>query len=252
VKWDIDRDGKLDAALHDCRRLASFLADQYSLDPDELLIGFSGSKGFYIELPVGWAIEPSPDANLTCRSFAERTAHHIGVTIDAGIYDRVRLFRAWNSRHAKTGRYKVRIDLDDLLVSSPVSIISRATEPIPFDPSVPALSPSLASDWATAERDIRRLVEERHARRTGPVGASLNALTRELIVEPEAVEVGNRHRRLFSAAANLAEFETIDHLIRAILTEPGLNTGLPPREVERQIQTGIEHARRQRCEGGAG
>jgi hypothetical protein len=77
-------------------------------------------------------------------------------------------------------------------------------------------------------------------------------LTRQLIVEPIAVEVGERHRRLFSAAANMAEFETIDGLILAVLTEPGLDTGLPPREVERQIHTGIEHARRQRGEVDAG
>ena len=51
--------------------------------------------------------------------------------------------------------------------------------------------------------------------------------------------------------ANLAELGTLDDLIRAILTEPGLDTGLPPREVERQIRCGIEHARRQRGEGGA-
>ena len=92
---------------------------------------------------------------------------------------------------------------------------------------------------------------ERQARRTGPTDTGLNALTRQLIVEPIAVEVGERHRRLFSAAANMAELGTIDDLILAILTEPGLDTGLPPREVERQIRTGIEHTRRQRGEGGA-
>ena len=70
-------------------------------------------------------------------------------------------------------------------------------------------------------------------------------------MEPESVEVGERHPRLFSAAANLAEFETIDDLIVAVLTEPGLDIGLPPREVERQIRCGIEHARRKTGEGGA-
>ena len=58
-------------------------------------------------------------------------------------------------------------------------------------------------------------------------------MTRQLIVEPIDVEVGERHRRLFSAAANLAEFATMDDLIVAILTEPELDTGLPPREVQK-------------------
>ncbi len=251
VKWDIDRDGNLGAALHDTRRLAAFLADRHHLDAADLLIGFSGSKGFHVELPVGWTIEPSADANLITRLFAERAAHEIGVTIDTGVYDKVRPFRAWNSRHPKSGLHKIRIELDDLLVSSTESITRRAVEPVPFDPPTPAPSPSLASAWEMAARAGRRQIEERQARRTGPTDTGVNALTRQLIVEPISIEVGERHRRLFSAAANLAEFATLDDLIRAILAEPGLDTGLPPREVERQIECGIQHARRQRGQGGA-
>ena len=52
IKFDIDRDGNLEAALHDTRRLSAFLADRYRLDADDLLIGFSGSKGFHVELPI--------------------------------------------------------------------------------------------------------------------------------------------------------------------------------------------------------
>jgi hypothetical protein len=252
IRWDIDREGNIDDALHDCRRLAAFLADRYCLDHDDLLIGFSGSKGFHVELPVGWTVEPSPDTNLITRVFAEQVAREIGVTIDTGVYDRVRPFRAWNSKHPRTGLHKIRVELDALLVSSAAAITRRAVEPVPFDPPIPALSPSLASEWENAARVVRRQVEERQARRAGAADAAINALTRLLIVEPVSVEVGERHRRLFSAAANLAELGTIDDLILAILTEPGLDTGLPPREVERQIRTGIEHARRQRGEGGAG
>jgi len=179
----------------------------------------------------------------------EHAANEIGVTIDTGVYDKVRPFRAWNTRHPRTGLHKIKVELDDLLVSSAESITRRAVEPIPFDPPTPAPSPSLLAAWNDAERDVRRRQTERQARRTESADAGLNAVTRQLIVEPIAVEVGERHRRLFSAAANMAEFETIDGLILAVLTEPGLDTGLPPREVERQIRTGIEHTRRQRGEG---
>ena len=86
IKWDIDRDGNLDAALHDTRRLSAFLADRYRLDADDLLIGFSGSKGFHVELPVGWMVEASPDANLTCRRFAEHAANEVGVTLSTAAF----------------------------------------------------------------------------------------------------------------------------------------------------------------------
>jgi len=249
IKWDIDRDGNLDAALHDTRRLSAFLTDRYRLDADDLMIGFSGSKGFHVELLIGWTVEPTPDANLTCRRFAEHAANEIGVTIDAGIYDKVRPFRAWNSRHHKTYLHNIIIDMNELLVSRVDAITRRAVEPIPFDPPTPSPSPSLLAAWNDAQRDVRCRQAERQARQTGPADAGLNALTRQLIVEPINVEVGERHRRLFSAAANMAELGTIDGLILAVLTEPGLDTGLPPREVERQIRTGIEHTRRQRGEG---
>jgi hypothetical protein len=276
IKWDIDRvelcgkreaearpdridgtsfvtsDQSLDAALHDCRRLASFLADRYCLDANDLLIGFSGSKGFHVELPISWSVEASPDANMVCHVFAERIAHEVGVVIDNGIYDRVRAFRAWNSLHPRTGLHKIRINLDDLLFASVDWIKHRAVEPIPFDPPIPSPCPLAEADWRQAEIALRRQVEERQARRAGSNDTGkLNALTRQLIVEPTAIEIGERHRRLFSAAANLAEMGAEEGLIFSLLAEPGLDTGLPPREVVRQIRTGIEHARRQKGEGGA-
>ncbi len=251
IKWDIDRDGNLDAALHDTRRLSAFLADRYRLDADDLIIGFCGSKGFHVELPVGWTVEPTPDANLTCRLFAEHAANEIGITIDTGVYDKVRPFRAWNTRHPKTGLHKIRVELDDLLVSSAAVDHPPGRRADPVRPPDPRAVPFAASAWNAAAR--RPLARSRNGRHDGPDRRTtgLNALTRQLIVEPINVEVGERHRRLFSAAANMAEFGTIDDLILAVLTEPGLDTGLPPREVERQIRTGIEHARRQRGEGGA-
>jgi hypothetical protein len=248
IAWDIDRAGNLDAALRDCRRLAAYLADRYALDDSDLLIGFSGQKGFHVELPVGWTIEPAVDANGIARVFAERAAREVGIQIDRGVYDRVRLFRAWNTLHPKTGLFKIRIGLDDMLHASLTWIAQRAVQPIGFEPPAGSSSPSLLAAWSEAEQAVRQPVEKRPA---GPTDAAINALTRELILNPVEVEVGERHRRLFSAAANLAEFANIDDLIKTLLTEPGLDTGLPPAEVERQIRTGIEHARRQRAEGGA-
>jgi hypothetical protein len=56
---------------------------------------------------------------------------------------------------------------------------------------------------------------------------------------------------LYSAAANLAEFGTLDELIIELLTPPGLDTGLPPRDVARQIQCGLKDSRSHQSEGGA-
>ncbi|NOY29641.1 MAG: DNA primase, partial [Planctomycetes bacterium] len=42
------------------------------------------------------------------------------------------------------------------------------------------------------------------------------------------------------AAANLAEFGCPAPLAHALLTEPGLDSGLAPKEVRRQIDCGVE------------
>jgi hypothetical protein len=246
VKWDLDREDDLAAALHDTRRLVAFLMDQYRLDPADLLVGFSGSKGFHVEWRVGWLIEPSPRANLVCRRFAEDIAARIGIRIDTGVYDKVRAFRIWNSRHPKSRHYKIRIDAEDLLHVRVEWILGLAAEPVPFDPPAPSGCPAAAADWRRTEQAVRAGAEERRVRTIGTANARINRATLELITNPIAIEVGTRHSRLFQAAANLAEFGTMDELIAAVLTEPGLDTGLPPREVERQIECGIQHARRRR------
>jgi hypothetical protein len=246
VKIDVDRADDLAAALHDTRRLAAFLLDHYALDPADILVAFSGNKGFHIEWRIGWPIEPSPSANLVCRRFAEQIAARIGVRIDIGVYDKVRPFRAWNSRHPKTQLYKVRIDAEDLMHASVDWIVGRATEPIPFEPPAPSGCPLAEADWRRAEQAVRAVVEERRPRATGTTNARVTRATWELITNPIAVVEGTRSTRLFQAAANLAELGSVGELIAAILTEPGLDTGLSPREVARQIECGLRHAGRQR------
>jgi hypothetical protein len=249
---DIDR-GDLDAALCDTRRLSHYLADRYTLDAADLLIHFSGSKGFHVSVPTANLVEPAPDGHQVAKALATRLADEVGVGIDTGVYDRVRLWRAPNSRHPKTGLHKVRIDLDDLLYIDPAGVRRLAVEPVPYDPPAPPMPPvRLVADWHEAAQQVARQGTERRERRM-PAGTDrrINPLTRLLLSDPTALQVGERHKTVFSAAANLAEFETIDDLIAALLTPPALDTGLPPHEVERQIRCGIDHARRQNGEGGA-
>ena len=67
--FDIDRDD-LDAATNDARRLVAGLLDRFGLAGDEVLIFFSGAKGFHVGLPTGlWNAEPGRDFHLQCRCF---------------------------------------------------------------------------------------------------------------------------------------------------------------------------------------
>lgn len=243
--FDVDR-ADLSVALTDARRLAVISVERYRLDDDQVLAFYSGSKGFHLGLPTSlWQPSPSITFHKIARRFAERLAELAHVTIDTGVYDKVRLFRAPNSRHPKTGLHKRQLPFDVLLHMSIDGILELAAEPAPFDlPGPTATNDQAAADWFDAQRQVDHQSEANAAWRAERNGSpTLNRSTLDLIRDADSLAVGDRHRMLFSAAANLAEFGCPPALAHALLTEAGLDSGLPPKEVYRQIECGLAHGR---------
>jgi hypothetical protein len=236
--FDLDSED-LYFAHKDAGALAVFLVERYAVEPPDLLLFFSGSKGFHVGLPTAlWSPAPSLAFHRTARRFAEHVAELAAVTIDTGVYDKVRAFRAPNSRHPKTGLHKRRLTLDELL--GPLGAIPElAKSPAPFIiPAVAKTADQAAADWQQAADQVRQQSEAKATRRAAGNGSPpLNKATLQFI--REGATTGDRHRLLFSAAANLAEFGCSPALAHALLTEAGLDSGLPPREVHRQIECGL-------------
>jgi hypothetical protein len=179
----------------------------------------------------------SVEFNQVCRALAESLAASLQVTIDAGVFDKVRAFRAPNSRHPKTGLRKRRIEFDELLGLSTNAIVRLAAEPEPFDiPAPPAANAKAVADWQAAAATV---AEQRQAvaTRRASGDAKLNRTTLDFI--RDGAMQGDRHRLLFSCAANLGEFGCPTELAMALLTEAGLDSGLSPSEVRRQILCGL-------------
>jgi hypothetical protein len=238
VWFDIDKGDDLDAALADARRLAGTLLERYrGCDDDGLLLAFSGAKGFHVGLPVGDVAGPAVATPTIVRRFAEAAARRAGIGIDPSIYDRVRPFRAPNSRHPKSGLYKRRLALDELLHLAADQIAELAREPMAFDLPAPAADAALLADWQAASEEAGRSAAAR--RRNGTPGR----LQRETLnfIRDGADIIGTRHARLFRAAANLTEFGCPSALAHELLTPAALDSGLPPAEVRRQIDCGLTH-----------
>ena len=237
---DIDRPD-LDAATADARRLAAALAERYRLDGDELLLFFSGAKGYHAGLPLSLCGSPGPSETFaaTARRFAERLAELARLDIDAAVYDRQRLFRAPNSRHPKTGLHKRRLTFAELLHLGTPAILRLAEQPGPFDlPDPPGPDPQAVADWQAAAADAERTATARRERQgAGAAAGRLNRRT--LAVIRGELPTGDRHRLLFSAAANLAELACPPGLAHELLTEAGLDAGLSPSETRRQIDCGL-------------
>jgi hypothetical protein len=240
---DLDGDD-LDATLSDARRLAVGILHRYrTLDDEALLLFFSGNKGAHIGLPITWGPAPSMAFHRTARRFAETLAAVAGIRIDTGVYDKVRLFRAPNSWHPKTGLHKRRLTLDELLHLDAARVRQLAATPEPFAlPVATTADPQAAIDWQAALQTVGRETEVKAESRIAVANGTpgLNRATLDFI--RDGADLGDRHRLLFSAAANLAEFGCPPPLAHALLTKAALDSGLPPADVRRQIECGLRHA----------
>jgi len=251
ARWlvlDIDRPDLADA-LADTRRLAAFLQYRYPELISDIPIWFSGSKGFHVLLELAHKPSPAVGFQHTARALAEALAGHAGVRIDTAVYDVAHIIRLPNTRHPRTGLFKRRIDADALFVLDADSIRRRAEraagDGIPTARDCPA---QLAADWEAAEAAVRKRHEVRVAmRRDMGHKPELRAPRYFLDFLRFGVEQGERHMTLFRCAAWLTEQGAPSSLVFALLTEPGCDVGLSPRDVERQIACGIEHARKQRA-----
>ncbi|MEK6260100.1 MAG: DNA primase [Planctomycetota bacterium] len=244
VWFDIDRTD-LEAARRDAARLCLCLAERYRLDDEALLAFFSGSKGFHVGLPTDlWQPTASGLFNLTARRLAEGLAASCEVVIDSGVFDKVRPFRAPNSRHQKSRLHKRRLSLDELTRLSVERIQELAREPLAFDvPTVSTRCDQAAGDWQEAARRVETETEAARERRaSSDRSARLNRATADFI--RNGAGSGDRHRLLFSAAANLAEFGCPVELAHELLTEAALDSGLSPSETSRQIECGLNHSRK--------
>jgi len=238
---DVDRED-LQQALSDARRLVAGLLDRYRLGDEELLLFFSGSKGFHIGLPTSlWEPSPSVDFPEQCRKLAEAIAQQCQVAVDLSVYDHVRAFRAPNSRHPKTGRHKRFLEAGELMHLALERILELAGVPEPFElPTMPGRNTCAVDDWSAATAAVEHSQGAMmKCRSAGDCRVSLNRSTLDFI--REGASNGERAKRLFAAAANLGEYGCSFDLAFALLSEAASDSGLPPREVRRQIESGIEH-----------
>lgn len=243
--FDIDVAGDIDEALRQARLLVAWLVTRFKIEPDDVMIFYSGSKGFHVGLRSSlWDGQPAKEFHRYARQFAEVLAANADVKIDTGVYARVNLLRASNSRHKKTGRFKVQLSFDELQSLTPDEIYTIAAEPRKgWIPKHTPYAPEAAECWAEVCKlvdDDTKATTERRA--SGSKASKLNPTTRAVLTDGSFI--GDRHRELFSAAANFGEFTTVEELTFAILTPAGLNSGLTASEVQRQISCGLRHGGR--------
>jgi hypothetical protein len=237
----------LTAALVDARRLVTAIRERYRID--DLPVWFSGSKGFHVAVELAHKPQPAVGFHRASKAFAELIAVAANVQIDTSIYDLSHIIRLPNTQHPKTTLYKRLIYAVDLLRLNVEGIHQHAKQPGADElPTWNGDVARLAADWQTAEEVVRRDAERQAAiHSAATTQPDRRAPKWFLDFLRFGVELGERHKTVFRAAAWLAEQGAPPSLCHAILTEPGCDLGLMPKDVERQIQCGIEHTLKQRA-----
>lgn len=105
--FDFDSKENIDQAKKDTLELVSRLTS-LGISRDQMLISFSGNKGFSVELDTTHSFTPSQYKNL-----AINLAHDLK-TLDTKIYNASRIFRIPYTKHQDTGLYKIPVSIETL------------------------------------------------------------------------------------------------------------------------------------------
>lgn len=113
---DIDKEGDLEGARLSALKVIERLNALYSIAPDELFIYFSGGKGFHVYLVdrlLGIQNAFFDNLGETVKGFIHSKMSDLP-DVDYVIYEDHRIIRVVNSKHAKTGLYKIELSYEDL------------------------------------------------------------------------------------------------------------------------------------------
>lgn len=112
---DFDAAGDPDRARTDTVRLVRVLAAEHGVPPAAMRILFSGNKGWSVELPgsLFGGFAPATDLAVRFKRLA-RALVPACPTLDLSIYEALRLWRWPNSRHGRSGLYKIRLTRHEL------------------------------------------------------------------------------------------------------------------------------------------
>lgn len=130
---DFDSEDNFELAREDAIAAITYLKQTftYNIPEGAIRIYFSGKKGIHLVVPATvFGAEPDKHLNEYYKTMATTISEHCTHdTLDLKIYDRRRLFRMANSRHASTMLYKIPLTYFELVMMSHEEIKELAKGP---------------------------------------------------------------------------------------------------------------------------
>jgi len=112
IWWDLDCKADPEISRQDANTVVQRLKKD-GVNPSDLEIYFSGSKGFHIILNVDRDLKPSE-----VQAIANKYAGDLAITFDTSVYNPSRVLRVPFTLHKKTNVFKIPVSVDDLKTKS--------------------------------------------------------------------------------------------------------------------------------------
>ena len=108
--FDLDSDDDVEIALEDARKLSAYFSIGLDME-DDVKYWFSGNRGFHITIDYGFfGAEPSTYLVKIWRGIAEHITKRLELkTFDRSVYSKRRMWRLENTKHGKSGLWKIRL-----------------------------------------------------------------------------------------------------------------------------------------------
>lgn len=114
--FDLDSDENLNYALSDARKLLDYYSTTFNVETG-IRFWFSGNRGFHVTINHElYHAEPSDYLVKIWRIVAQNLANKLSLsTFDHSVYTKRRQWRMVNSKHFKSGLYKIELYPEELM-----------------------------------------------------------------------------------------------------------------------------------------
>lgn len=233
--FDVDSED-LEGARVSTIELIKRLCNEFKLSPDDMLLSFSGSKGFHLGLhnKLFDGFLPGPDLPDKIKTLATLLAGDVK-NVDLKIYNKNRIFRIPNSLNLKSNLYKIPISFDELSKDIK-SIKAQAILPRTDFKLVKPIADLLSNDM---------LISTWKLARTKTPGEKVEA--KEINANSfETPAKGSRNETLFRHAANLFDKSQLNNMeVKGLVDAINKSSGdpLPEHEIDLLVSSAFKKTR---------
>jgi len=231
VHWDFDSSSNPEKAYNDAKELMERLVHIYDVEIERIRIYFSGNKGFHVLMisPEFALLQGRKNLPSLIKVFANKCAERLE-TADTAVYDITRIWRIPNTKHSKTGLYKIPI----LPSWTFPQVKEKAQQPqkvnfLPieeFDQNK-AIQVEIKSIWSSKK-------EEKPSSFHFTGGNLIEGIS-------SGFKEGERNNAMFSLGRMLNKKGIDIHMIDAILRMVNEKSGLEEREIQSIIRSVEKH-----------